>query len=353
MRRIQSKLVSAALVCLLLMVSLLAGVGPFALPKVESAQLTSRSLTLSDANAGATTTYQIAFTIATPGILGSIKIEFCSNTALFEEACTPPTGFDVSGATLAGQTGETGFAKDSATTANVLILSRTPAMSAGGAVSYTLSGVTNTTVSGTSFARFSTFATNDASGTETDKGAIAYALASSFNVNTEVPPFLIFCLGNTISGTDCNTAQGNYVNVGEMGPTYTSSGQTQLVAGTNAQAGYGIAMVGGTMTSGNNEIPVITPGGQSVAGISQFGINLRANTSPQVGENPTGPGAGMPTVGYNQPDHYRYNSGDTIARSTVPDDYRKYTVSYVINVGVNQPPGVYATTFTYVCTGNF
>jgi hypothetical protein len=336
---------------LIVVAALLTGVWP--LFRVEAAQLTERSLQLSNNNAGQSASYKISFTVPTTGTLGSVKIEFCDNTALFEEACVAPASFDASGATLSDQVGETGFAIDGASTSNVLILSRTPTASVGGAVSYTLNNIINASNDGSSFARFSTFATDDASGPETDKGSVAYSLNESFSVSTEVPPYLIFCLGNAIPSNDCASAQGDYVNVGDMGPTYTSSGQTQLLTATNAANGYAISVFGGTMTSGNNEIPIIVPGGMSVAGVSQFGINLRANTNPSVGQNPTGPGHGAATAAYNQPNHYRYSSGDVLASSPDADDYRKYTVSYIINVSANQPPGVYASTFTYICLANF
>ncbi len=353
MRHIRSKLVSTTSYVLIIALLLL-GVGLFSSQKTNAAGLGARYVKLGSAVAATSgVPYEVSFTITTPGTLGSVELQFCSNSSLPEDTCDAPNGFNASGAVLASQSGVTGFSISPASTANNVILTRTP--SAVGAVQVTvrLNGIVNPSAEGSYYGKIFTHASTDASDPYTDFGGLAFAINPSVSINTEVPPYLIFCIGNAIPANDCSTAEGDYVNVGDMGPTYTSSGQTQLLAGTNAEHGYSISVQGPTLTSGNNEIPVITPGGISVPGVSQFGINLRANTSPVSGQNPTGPGTGTPTIGYSQANHYRYASGDTIASSSNADDYRRYTVSYVINVSANQPPGVYASTFTYVCLANF
>ncbi len=87
--------------------------------------------------------------------------------------------------------------------------------------------------------------------------------------------------------------------------------------------------------------------------MSQFGINLRANATPTVGSEPSGPGLGTPTADYNIPDRYKFNSGEVIAGYTAPEDTRRYTVSYLVNVSNAQPVGIYVTTITYVSLANF
>jgi hypothetical protein len=328
-------------------------VKPFFVGKVSGAYLGAHAVKMSDARPGSqNVTYDISFEIATPGTLGSVALQFCSNGTLPEDPCTTPAGFDASGATIVSQSGTTNFTIDSATD-NTIILTHTPVAVGTGMITVELDNIANPSNAGSFFAKVLTYASADASGPYTDNGGMALVIGEALNINTEVPPYLTFCLGTSIPTNDCSTAQGDYVNVGDMGPTYTSRGQTQLLTATNASDGYSISVLGGTMTSGNNEIPVILPGGMSVAGVSQFGINLRSNTNPLVGQNPSGPGSGMPTTAYNVPNHYKYESGDVIATSVAADDYRKYTVSYVINVSANQPPGVYVSTFTYVCLANF
>jgi hypothetical protein len=316
-------------------------------------ELMRRSLQLADNRPGVSAVYKVGFTVGTPGTLGSIRVQFCSNNPVINAACTPPAGFDVSGASLVSQAGETGFAIGSGTTANVLILSRPPAASTAQPVSYELAGVTNPSGEGSYYARVQTFAAADASGPATDFGGLAFSINQVLSITAEVPPYLTFCTAVTIDSLDCASASGDYINFGELSFRRASRGQSQLLVATNAANGYAISASGPTLTSGNNIIQALTAPDVSRPGTSQFGINLRANVSPAVGADPNGLGSGSPTAGYAIPNFYRFLSGDTVAGSPVPDDYRRYTVSYVVNVPAGQPPGIYVSTFTYICLANF
>lgn len=353
MRQLSGKIVSAAVTCLLVIV-LLGGAGPILTQKALAATLTSRSLEMSSSLAGAAgVTYKASFTIATAGTLGSIQVEFCSNSTFPDESCTAPAGLDASNAALVSETGVSGFSLSPNSTANNLILTRPPAFNGAVAASFRFDNITNPTNKGSYYARLLTYPTNDASGPYTDFGGLAFALNPLVNVSVQVPPYLTFCTGNTITGTDCSTAAGDYIDLGEFTPTHTSSGSSQFVVATNAQNGYNVSMSGTTLESGNNVIPAmpITRGPQP--GVSQFGINLRANTNPLVGANPSGPGVGTPTTNYNQSNVYQYSDGNVISGSSAADRLRKYTVSYIVDVRSGQPAGIYVSTFTYTALGNF
>lgn len=327
---------------------------PFFVPKASAAQLQPRSLELSDSSAGGhSITYNVSFAIQTAGTIGSIEIMFCSNSTFIEDPCTPPFGLDAQNAVIASQSMSPGFAKSPSSSVNDIILERLPAPASPGPVNFRFTNITNPTNTGSYYARIVTYATNDATGSPTDSGGVAFAINNSVNVSTEVPPYLAFCTGTSISGTNCATASGDYIDLGEFSPVRTSGGQTQMVAATNAEGGYNVRVGGTTLTSGNNIIPAIKGTSAPHAGTSQFGINLRANAVPAAGENPSGPGHGSPTPDYDQPNIYRYNSGEAVAGSTVADDYRKYTITYMVNVSKNQEVGIYASTFTYVCLANF
>jgi len=333
---------------------LLGGVGLFYNQKAYGAPVDARSLTLDNSEPGASAKYVISFTIPTAGTVGSVQAEFCENTALFDLPCNAPAGLDLTVATLSAQSGATGFTIDPLTTANVLILSRIPgAVAATTTVSFTLDGVKSASAAGSQYARFSTFASADATGSHTDRGSVAYSLNPLFQVSSEVPPFLQFCVAETITGTDCNTATGDYVNMGTFRTTNASTGKTQAVVATNAANGYSVLINGSTMVSGNNEIPQLTTPTNSAPGISQFGINLRANSDPQSGEDPSGAGVGFPTTDYNQPNRFVYRNGDIIASRADVEDFRKFTITYLVNISRAQPPGVYTSTFVYTGIGNF
>lgn len=318
------------------------------------AELPERSLTLSDSKAGATATYLLGFTIPSPETLGSIKLQFCANDPIIGGSCTAPSGFNSANVVLTNQTGATGFSvSPSGTNANTVLLTRAPLLALAVPVSYTLATIVNPSTVATFFGRIQTFATSDGSGSETDQGGVAMSINNAVQINATVPPYLLFCGGISISGLNCSNVSGSYINFGDLTSSATSSGQSQLLAATNAQSGYGVQVYGSTMTSGNNIINAISPRDVSRPNTVQFGLNLVANQTPLVGEDPAGPGSAQPTSGYGLANWFQFNSGDTIANVTGPDLNRQFTVSYVVNVPSNQPPGVYASTLTYVCLANF
>lgn len=321
---------------------------------IDAAALNERSIRVSNGQAAQSgVTYRVAFTTSGTTLTGSIRVQFCSNTSLVDElTCNAPAGFDISGASLVSQTGITGFLVSSNTTANEMVISRPPALAPATSVVYEFDGVTNPFSGGSMFARIYTHATSDGTGSYTDAGGIALYFERSLGVVAEVPPYLKFCVGENITGYECGTATEPFSDVGILSPLVTGLAQSQMVAATNAPDGYSMWVIGGTMTSGNNVIPEMT-GSASQKGTSQFGINLRANTAPIIGEEPNGPGAATIAAGYSQQNTFRYQSGDTLATVNNPDDNLKYTVSYVVNVDANQPGGVYATTLTYIALANF
>ena len=338
---------------LLVTVSLLA-VGLLHFSNAYGAELPQRSLLLSDSTASATANYVLSFTLPAPENLGSIQLQICSNSPLLTDVCNPPAGFNISGASLTGQNGETGFSIYApGTNANTIVLTRPASLAAAVPVSYSFGSVVNPSSVGTFYGRLQTFATSDASGPANDSSGLAMSTADVININTTIPPYLLFCSGITIGGFDCNTASGNYINFGNLMSGVTSSADSQIVTATNAGSGYTINVNGPTMTSGNNVINNIPVRDVSRPGTSQFGINLEANTSPSVGAAPIGPGAADPTADYASPNFYKYLPGDTIATASGVVDYRKFTISYILNIPKGQTPGVYVSTLTYVCLANF
>lgn len=315
--------------------------------------LPARSINILNSTVDAVTTYTLTFTIATPATLGSISAQFCSNDPLVIDPCTVPAGFNIANATLSAQSGETGFSIGAGTTANQLILSRTPSLSTVHSVSYTLTNVQNPSVLEPFYVRLQTFATSDGSGAETDHGGIALTTVSNINLTSIVPPYLLFCSGIAISSNDCSTSTGDYINFGNFSSAATSSSQTQLLVATNATSGYFITYDGSTLTSGNNIIDPLTNPDVSRPGVGQFGINLTANQDPAIGENQQGNGSGTVTANYAQPNSFRFDPDDVIASSTGTSDYTLYTVSYIANVPADQAAGVYVSTLTYVATANF
>lgn len=311
-----------------------------------------RSVAIANAIPGANTQYSIDFNILSNETLGSVELQFCSNSPLVEVSCVAPTGMNVSSAVLSSQTTGAGFSLSSSND-YTLVLSRPPVVFNAGTLSFNISNIINPTSVGTFYARIQTFANSTPGGTPMDQGGAAMAINNGYSISVTVPPYLLFCVGISIANYNCNQSSGDFINFGYLSPNLTSSAQSQMLIATNAKNGYTIQLSGSTMTSGNNILPPAYPYSSSVPGTSQFGLNLTANTAPSVGSNVQGPGSGDPTPYYSQSNNYRFSDGDVIASSNTVSNYRKYTVSYIINIGKYQQPGVYTTTLTYVSMANF
>lgn len=322
-------------------------------PAAYGAQLGVRTLQISSSIANATTTYKLGFDISTPGNLGSISVQFCSNSPIFPDPCTVPSGFSLTNASLTNQSGQVGFTKSPSSTGNTLRLSRPATPAVVGPVTYTLSNVQNPAAIGTYYVRIQTYASTDETGPASDYGAIAYAINYDLTISAEVPPYLIFCTALKIPSLDCNSATGDYINFGELSSVKPSFGTSQILSSTNAKAGYNVTLDGTTLTSGNNAITSLITPDVSRPGTAQFGLNLRANASPSGGDEPNGPGTGAPTPAYGVSNFYQFVPGDIVIAAPKPDEMRRYTASYVVNVPKSQAPGVYVSTVTYICLGNF
>jgi len=319
----------------------------------RAAGLQDRSWQLANSAPHATTDYSTTFTISNNLTLGSISILLCSNSPLESDFCAVPSGLDVSNAQLTNQTGISDF-NFFTPAPNYLLLSRTPAaVNAPLTVKLTFHNIINPDTAAPYYVRMAAYSSNNATGSSVAYGGLAFSITDNLQISSVVPPYLAFCSGLTISGFDCRTAAGDYINFGELSPTHSNQATSQLLVATNAANGYGVQVYGDSLTSGNNVIPALANGGASRPGTSQFGINLRANTAPAVGADPVGAGSGQPAADYGQPNQYRYVSNDTVVSTPAADDYRKFTVSYVVNVSAAQPIGVYASTLTYVAVGSF
>lgn len=297
--------------------------------------------------------YELDFVTQGAAAVGSIRISFCANSPLVGTSCTPPAGIDTTAVRLAEQTGMTDFTVAGSQPPHEVLLTRNPAGASGGHNVYRLEGIKNPSAVESFYARIQTYASAGGSGAMTDYGGIALATANGVTISTVVPPYMLFCTGIKIAAYDCATAAGTDINFGELSAQTTRAASMQLLLSTNADNGYNIHVAGTTLTSGTNVIAALSSPNPSRTGVSQFGINLRANRTPAVGQDVHGPGAGVPASGYDRPDMFTFNSGDVIASSPQEDDLRLYTVSAITNIAAGQPAGIYVSTLTFVATASF
>ncbi len=322
--------------------------------KVKAAELVQRRIVIGTSVAGSVTSHTIRFTTQTSTSVGSIVLEYCTNLPFYDSPCNQPAGLIINNATIASQSGVTGLSVNAGqSTVNRLVLSRTASIVNGTLAQISLNNITNQSSSNQSvYVRISVKNATDGTGTPVDFGAVVYSTADGVGVGGYVPPYLTFCVGITVA-LECTTTSGFIMNLGEMSPLYTSSSTSQFAAATNDPTGYNVYMNGDTVTSGNEVIPNLTSNTSSSIGTSQFGINLRSNSSPLSGADVSGIGTGVPTANYDTPNSYRYVSGEMIARSAFPTLYNRYTVSYMVNVSDDQKPGVYAASFTFTAVASF
>ena len=340
-----------------------------------AAQITSRSLTLqpgvSDGGSkpGGVVKHLFAFTLPGGSNVGSIKFLYCTTAS---GSCTTPTGLDTTSATLGAETGATGFSMVNTTNGSPYLTRTAASVGANTPVTYRLDTITNPTTTNTTFyVRIASYLSTDTTGGTTDTGTVAASTATQITLTGTMPESLVFCTGGTVSTTsgvpDCSTATSGSITFNQLfSPTDTATTTSQMAASTNASSGYNITVAGATMTSGSNTVTAMGSATTGVRGTSQFGLNLKANTTttstPAVGTNvaPAANGTnyrGQALTGYDTADTFKFTSGDSVAASSNggagPTDAQIFTVSYIVNVPGSQAAGSYTTTLTYVCTATF
>jgi hypothetical protein len=345
-----------------------------------AAQITLRSLTLvangttGGSLPGGVVHHAYAFTLPGGSNVGSIKFEYCTTPAdTGVLTCITPTGLTTTSATLSSQTGATGFTMVNTTNGAPYITRTAASVGATTAVTYQLNSITNpSAVNGeTFFVRISSYLATNATGSAIDSGSVAAATSRSIDLTGTMPESLVFCAGATVSTTvgvpDCSTITTGAVAFNNLfSPTDTATATSQMAASTNAGSGYVITVNGPTLTSGANTITAMGTNGLGSNGISQFGLNLRANTvltstiaiGTEVAAAANGTNyRGQAFTDYNVVDQFKFVTGDTVARSDNGglggSDAQIFTASYIVNVPGSQPAGTYTTTLTYICTPTF
>jgi len=343
-------------VCRLTILALIVPVLFFVSLPTNALQIEDRTVQMNDSRASATNvTYKTSFTTISNSSIGSVAVEFCDNNPFASLACVAPTGFDASASAIVSQTGITNFTKNPLSTSNRIILSRPIANNYGpGSIEFELNAITNPDSVRTFFARITTYASTDGTGAYNNDGGVAMMTTDSFSVSAEVPPYLLFCSAVSFSGYNCNSATDYLTDFGELSSTATKGTTSQLILVTNADFGLSVTISGNDLSSGTHVIPSMGSLAGPTTGVSQFGVNLRANTSPAIGSDVVGPGSSaVVAAAYNNPNQYKFTPGDTVITANDVVDYRKFTASYIVNINANQAPGVYSTTITYICLAYF
>ncbi|HEX8226795.1 MAG TPA: hypothetical protein VF572_02910 [Candidatus Saccharimonadales bacterium] len=374
MKIIQKYLESAKLLLMaaLLFVALLSSW----LPGIASAYgtLNQRSIQLSStANGANNTSYNVSFTTTTNNqTIGSVVIKFCANTPIIGDGCSAPNGFDTNYSTLSlATTGNiTGLSIATgagASNTNTVVLTRTAAAVANGAVTLTLgNGVTNgltnpTTSNQTFYARIMTFASETPSllaANETalsiDAGGIAMSTANQLNVTAKVQEALTFCVYTDV---DCATG-GTGVTLGDINgvlesttTTYTSTAKFDI--SSNAVAGVAVRLKGDTLKSGTFNIApygATCTADSTSSGTEQFGIRMSVLGTGMTATAPYNCGAGLHAFDQTETTAlYGHEIGQTLGATDVATS----TIEFAAKSANTSEAGVYTTALTLIATAKY
>jgi len=327
----------------------------FVTPASAAMRFQQRSLYMNSTEPNATTSYTVSFQYMSALAVGSVDLLFCQDPIPYH-TCTAPEGLNVADAVLSEQSGETGFAITQQA-ANHIVISRPTNMITGSTApsSYKFDGIVNPTNIEEAFSiRLRSHASQDATGPQIDFGSIRGQVQSGIVLQTQVPPMLVFCLAQEVEYNCTDTNKTYFSDMGELSSTSTLSARSQMAVGTNASGGFAITANGESMSAGTSVIDGMSNPTQSQPGTNQFGINLVANNSPIVGDDPEGEWANATaSEDYSVPNKYKFVNGDVVAYSPNVSLMKKFTVSYILNSQKDLAPGVYSTTINYIASGRF
>lgn len=367
-------------------------------------QITSRSIQLSNSNPSATgVTYNVSFKATSATAVGGIIVDFCADSPItLSSSCTFPTGLtlgtSVSISGLSGFTTNTGWTASgyqcgAAASNNQVAVYTAAATTAPSAFSTTpinfqINSVTNTSATGTFYARVYTFSSTSLPSAATycptgttratsltnlqDYGGVALSTASLINIQATVQEQLTFCTSKTAPGNGC-TALGTPVSLtlGSGSPAIlgtavsTDTAFTQIT--TNAQSGVSVNMKAyksdGITAAGCNGMSrdnFVTCG---ISGIGAF-ANLAAS-SGNFGLNVADGTGGTGTVSHNA--NYGTTAGsygmqaavasgaygDQIESSTGAVQNVNSTLTFAAAAAPTTPAGVYSAYESLIATGTF
>jgi hypothetical protein len=325
----------------------------FITPTSAAMRFQDRSLYMNSTLPGATTSYTVSFRYMSPHPVGSVDMLFCVDPIPYHECVTPP-GMNVSNATLGSQTGEMGFSILSKST-NHIVLSRAAGSNVNSSSSYRFDNVVNPNDTSQSFSiRLKSLASTDGTGAQIDFGSVKGQVTDGVEIQTQVPPMLIFCLAQEVDDNCTGTNDTFYTDMGSLNSKSTLTAQSQMAVGTNATGGFAITVNGTPMSAATNVIDSPAVPVKSTPGKNQFGMNLVENIDPAIGKNPEGQWANaIASPNYGTPDMYMYVPGDVVAYSPNVSLMKKFTVSYILNASPSLRAGVYTTTITFIASGRF
>ena len=138
------------------------------------------------------------------------------------------------------------------------------------------------------------------------------------------------------------------INFGNFSTSVTSTATSTFSVTNYTSHGYSVYLIGSPPDNGLHTLAGMSSTGPAVIAQEQFGLNLRANTSPIAFGNdpvqvPDGTFSyGDAATGYDTPNNFRFVPGEMIAEATRSSGQTDYTISFVVNTSVDTPGGQYS-----------
>jgi hypothetical protein len=147
-------------------------------------------------------------------------------------------------------------------------------------------------------------------------------------------------------------------DLGVLTPGTTATTTGQFSVKTYLASGYAVITASDPPKNNSYTINTLSIPTASDASQEQFGINLVANSSPSVGQNPVQKpdssfSFGTAAPGYDTPNQFKYAKGDVIAQSVKSSGETDYTISYLFNITNVTPGGTYTINDVLVATSTF
>ena len=153
---------------------------------------------------------------------------------------------------------------------------------------------------------------------------------------------------------------GNTINLGYLSTSSPSTATGNFYVRAWQSGGYVVRTESNppTNTVGGQQLNAMAAAAASAPGTEQFGINLKDNTSPDIGTEPQQVpdntfSFGQIASGYGTVNQFKYAKGDIIARATQSTSVTIYTMSYIFNINENTPAGQYIFRHILVVTGSY
>lgn len=149
------------------------------------------------------------------------------------------------------------------------------------------------------------------------------------------------------------------ISLGGLSTTTAKTGNATFSVLNYTSSGYVVTTYGQPPSSGSYVLAGMSTTDASQTGTEQFGINLRANTSPTTfGAEPVQVPSGSFSFGgaaggYSTVNQFRYVEGETVASATQSSGQTNYTVSYIVNISSTTAGGNYTGRQGFICTGTY